>query len=169
MQDLFSSWLCKFSYSHFSFLCRLIPSLLFNYVMMAGVESGYGIAFSRVMGTMKLSDLNVLGPIFYYTSSFFPLLIILVALMTLFNVVNRIITALGLASYLNVFQYSEEPDEDILEAREKLARERKKRGQEAAREDKKENSAERLKQYLIKGKKKSPNDHSDELGGYGSL
>ena len=103
------------------FLLRVIPTLCFNYVSIAGVEENVAIGFSKVMGTMKLEDLKLFGYIFYLFSSFFPLLIIVVALFTTFNFVARLLNIIGC---LKQFDYVEnfELDDSVIDGREILIR-----------------------------------------------
>lgn len=132
--------------------------------MIAGIESDNGVAFSKVMGTMKLQDLTYLGPIFYYISSFFPILIFFIAFITLFNIIERVLTCLGLSNYLNIYTNDSNSDDIVQEGRNLLSKERKRRLNEY-RTKNPSNSKERLKKYL---KHTISNDEYDQLT-YGSL
>jgi hypothetical protein len=72
-------------------LNRLIPALCFNVVMIIGMDETYGISFTYVMGSINFDSLIIFGNFIYMLSINFPLLIFLIALLTVFNVKNRIV------------------------------------------------------------------------------
>lgn len=78
------------------FLNRVIPTLCFNYLQMLGIQSETTdrqtsqIAFVRVYGTIYLKELELIGFLGGMFADLFPLLIVLIALITFFNVVGRL-------------------------------------------------------------------------------
>jgi hypothetical protein len=150
------------------FLLRVIPTLCFNYLSISGVEGNVGIGFSKVMGAMRLEDLKVLGDIFYVFSIVFPLLIVLVALLTAFNFIARCLNIFG---FLKQFDYVQnfELDDSVMDGREILRRERKritKRKGFHEKSDSKENKKTTIDTILNLGirveKKKLNSYDSDE-------
>lgn len=80
-------FLVFFFYTFFSFLCRIIPTLCYNYLQVAGASIDNQIAYLNVMGSLRLGDLKILGSIFGAIADFFPLLILFIVLMTLISVI----------------------------------------------------------------------------------
>lgn len=78
------------------FLSRVIPTLCFNYLQILGIQSestdrhNSQIAFVRVYGTIYLKELELIGFLGGLFADLFPLLIVLIALVTFFNVVGRL-------------------------------------------------------------------------------
>lgn len=85
---------------------------------MVGVTEKDGVAFSKVMGGMRLDELRHLGDFGVWFQYYFPLIIPLVAALTLFNVTGRILSMFRIPQ----FEFSTLATEAIEEGREILRR-----------------------------------------------
>lgn len=79
------------------FLCRVVPTLCFNFLQLVGVRVDDGVAFYKVMGTLRLDGLKGLfGKVGYLEilgggfSNFFPLVMVVISCLSLFNVWQRV-------------------------------------------------------------------------------
>lgn len=98
-----------------SYCCRLIAPLAYNFILMTALPT----AFSEVMGQMGV------GTIF---STYYPMIILVFFLGSLLRVFTRILVAFNIKR----FQYDENfTDEQIVEGKALVARERTKRVREA--------------------------------------
>eukprot|EP01132_Coremiostelium_polycephalum_P005889 gene5889-7333_t len=85
-----------------SYLCRLAAPLCFNFIQFIHAQT----TFSKVMGTMDVAPF--LGTYFYI---YFPLLIIIVCLATLFNLYSRIMNCLN----INRFRFDQDFNHDQID------------------------------------------------------
>ncbi|KAK5581266.1 hypothetical protein RB653_001297 [Dictyostelium firmibasis] len=89
-----------------AYLCRLGAPLCYNFIQFINMNSGNTInrtSFSVVMGTMNVTPF--LGTYFYI---YFPLLIVIVCLSTLFNVYTRIMNCLNISKFRFDVDFSHE-------------------------------------------------------------
>lgn len=113
------------------FLCRVAPTLCYNYLQLVGVQSTDGVAFYHVMGLLKVDGLTTLikqtGLVEVIAggfTNFFPMIMIVVSLMTLFRVVDKIALIFGEKRF--IFN-PKQSNEDIDAGREILNRARERR------------------------------------------
>ncbi|EAL65433.1 hypothetical protein DDB_G0284019 [Dictyostelium discoideum AX4] len=89
-----------------AYLCRLGAPLCYNFIQFINMNSGIEdnrTSFSVVMGTMNVAPF--LGTYFYI---YFPLLIVIVCLSTLFNVYSRIMNCLNISKFRFDVDFSHE-------------------------------------------------------------
>ncbi|KAN0014781.1 hypothetical protein ACTFIU_001099 [Dictyostelium citrinum] len=89
-----------------AYLCRLGAPLCYNFIQFINMNSGNEnnrTSFSVVMGTMNVAPF--LGTYFYI---YFPLLIVIVCLSTLFNVYSRIMNCLNISKFRFDVDFSHE-------------------------------------------------------------
>jgi hypothetical protein len=121
------------------FLCRIVPTLCYNFLQVTGVTEKDGVAYYAVMGVLRVDGL---GQLFKTTGAFeviaggftnyFPMVMILISALTLFRVVDLIARILGVKR----FKFNPKVDDaTILEGRGMLQSLRK----EAEERIKKEN------------------------------
>lgn len=73
----------------YSFLCRVIPSLCYNYLQIIGVEQSNTLAYAQVVGLMSLDGFIAIGGVAVYYARYFPLLIVIIAFFTMFDILGR--------------------------------------------------------------------------------
>ncbi|KAF0975890.1 hypothetical protein FDP41_005217 [Naegleria fowleri] len=107
------------------FLCRAIPSMCFNFLQMVGVDPDDGVAYYTIYGALRLDGLRIFGVLGGFIVDYFPILIIVVAFITLFKLIERC----GTLCNIQRFNYSTSTmnDETVLEGREILQRARKRK------------------------------------------
>lgn len=104
-------------------LCRVIPSMMFNFLQLIGVTKNDGVAYFNIYGELRLDGLKIFGVIGGFIVDYLPLGMILVAFVTLFRILERI----GTLFNIERFKYDSSgkvTDERVLEGREILLRAR---------------------------------------------
>ncbi|KAN0047504.1 hypothetical protein ACTA71_001886 [Dictyostelium dimigraforme] len=89
-----------------AYLCRLGAPLCYNFIQFINMNSGSAnnrTSFSVIMGTMNVAPF--LGTYFYI---YFPLLIVIVCLSTLFNIYSRIMNCLNISRFRFDVDFSHE-------------------------------------------------------------
>jgi hypothetical protein len=71
-------------------MCRIVPALCNNVMQMLAVTESDETAFYDVMGLIKLQGLSFLGTIGYLFSNYFPITLIIVAVLNMFHISERI-------------------------------------------------------------------------------
>ncbi|EFC41898.1 predicted protein [Naegleria gruberi] len=106
-------------------LCRAIPTMCFNFLQMVGVDPDDGVAYFAIYGALRVDGLRIFGLLGGFIVDYFPLLIIVVAFITMFKLIERC----GTLCNIQRFSYtgSNMSDETILEGREILHRARAKK------------------------------------------
>ncbi|KAL0484489.1 LMBR1 domain-containing protein [Acrasis kona] len=105
------------------FLCRCVPALCFNFLQMLGIKSDDQVAFYSVMGIMQLDGLAAVGKIGVWFSDYFPILLVVVAVLTLFNIVDRLAATCGRER----FTFKSLDDQSIQEGKILLQKSRRRR------------------------------------------
>ena len=132
------------SYSLFytaQLLCRVIPSMMFNFLQLIGVSKNDGVAYFNIYGELRMDGLLKFGVIGGFIVDYLPLGIFLVVFVAAFRILER----LGTLINIERFKYSgteKVTDERVLEGREILARvrERKLKHIEKAKEENRDGS-----------------------------
>ncbi|KAF0974363.1 hypothetical protein FDP41_006395 [Naegleria fowleri] len=117
-------------------LCRVIPSMMYNFLQLIGVTKNDGVAYFNIYGELRLDGLRIFGAIGGFVVDYLPLGIILVAFVALFRILER----LGTLINIERFKYNggdKITDDRVLEGKEILqrARERKVKHLQRAREE----------------------------------
>lgn len=98
-------------------LTRVVPALCYNYLQLMGITDEDGVAYFDVMGSQKF-EVKILGGLGNFFQYNFPIFIIIVTLLTLFDVPDRI----GALFSIERFVYSKhEESERIREGKEVIA------------------------------------------------
>jgi hypothetical protein len=97
----------------------VVPSLCYNFLQLVGVSEKSGVAYSEVMGTIKLDSLHWIGAVGDLFAQFFPLLLLVVAIFVFFDIHGRILTLCHVKRF--VFE-QKMTDDTIAEGREILQR-----------------------------------------------
>ncbi len=81
------------------FLCRVVPTLCYNFLQLVGVRVNDGVAFYKVMGPLRVDGLKgIFGKVGYLEilgggfTNFFPVLMVAISILSLFKVFDRIYT-----------------------------------------------------------------------------
>lgn len=93
-------------------LCRVAPSICYNFLSILGYSERDGIAFSKVMGTLKTDSLKYIGIVGEYFTYFVPMLIPIVAVITIFDIPSRILSSINFKerfSFISRSAYSSTP------------------------------------------------------------
>lgn len=130
-------------------LCRVVPTICYTFVNMMGLTVDDGIAFSKVMGTLKTDSLKIFGKIGDLFGNYFPLVTIIITIIELFDILPRLLALVNYQSF--IFTGFSDPgmDENVQYGKELLDIERRKR----MREDFDENN-EKEKEITIDEKQK---------------
>jgi len=106
------------------FLCRVVPTLCYNFLQLVGVRVDDGVAFYKVMGPLRLDGLKgIFGRVGYLEilgsgfTNFFPIVMVIVSLLSLLNVWSR----------LDATLFARVDEKDIEEGRSILQREKRMR------------------------------------------
>jgi hypothetical protein len=115
------------------FLCRVIPTLCYNYLQIVGVTQADQVAFYQVMGILRVDGLKefikttglleIIGGGF---TNYFPMVMIIVSVLTLLRVVDKIASLFGEKRF-NFHPKISETDEDVIAGKTILEQARKKR------------------------------------------
>jgi hypothetical protein len=128
---------------------------------LVGIGEKDGIGFSKVMGSVKLSNLEVVGEFGTGFANFFPLLVFFFAFISFFNLIQRILNIFGIKQFI-FNQSTLGSDENINDGKEILGRIRRDRTRKAKLEERQE-SKEDEKKSKEKEKKNEKNNKNVEL------
>ena len=132
--------------------CRAIPSMCFNFLQMVGVDPDDGVAYYAIYGALRLDGLRVFGLLGGFIVDYFPLLIIVVAFITLFKLIERCGSLCNIERFS--FTGSNITEEKVLEGREMLqrARARKLRQLQNVSAEKISSSFDKLEEHDLRSK-----------------
>ncbi|KAG2386550.1 hypothetical protein C9374_002294 [Naegleria lovaniensis] len=145
------------------FLCRAIPSMCFNFLQMVGVDPDDGVAYYTIYGALRLDGLRIFGVLGGFIVDYFPILIIVVAFITLFKLIERC----GTLCNIQRFNYTSSTinDETVLEGREILqrARKRKMRQLQNVAVEKISTSFDKLEEIYLDSKESRREDEEEAI------
>eukprot|EP01080_Neovahlkampfia_damariscottae_P001555 gene1555-12681_t len=134
-------------------LCRIGPTICFNYLNLLGLRAEDGIAFSKVMGTLSTENLKLFGTIGNLFSTFFPLVIPVIAVAVLFDLDRRFLTIINVRTFVlfPIFSNSIQNSE-IEEGKRLISYERKKRESQMNGDDILNENGDQWDKYEKKGR-----------------
>lgn len=94
---------------------------------MLGYGERDGVAFSKVMGTLKTDSLKYIGFIGEYFSNFVPMLIPIVTIITIFDIPSRILSSFHFKERFSFISRSAYSSPSILQGKELVDIERHQR------------------------------------------
>ena len=109
-------------------ICRIGPTICYNYLNLLGLKVEDGISFSKVMGTLSTEKLKLFGNIGNIFTTFVPLAIPIIAILVLFDLDRRFLAIINVRTFVlfPIFSNSIQNSE-IEEGKRLISFERKKR------------------------------------------
>eukprot|EP00817_Percolomonadidae_sp_ATCC50343_P003185 CAMPEP_0117425806 /NCGR_PEP_ID=MMETSP0758-20121206/6033_1 /TAXON_ID=63605 /ORGANISM="Percolomonas cosmopolitus, Strain AE-1 (ATCC 50343)" /LENGTH=248 /DNA_ID=CAMNT_0005210569 /DNA_START=1433 /DNA_END=2179 /DNA_ORIENTATION=+ len=143
------------------FLTRVVPALCYNYLQVTGVTINDGVAFYEVMGALRLEDLSFFGVLGGAFQDYFPLIMIIVAVIVYLDIFGRV---LALCGFKHRFVFQEQIDnERVEEGKDLLARQKRMKLRQLS-DSKIDTSSIREAIYLNRKISSDEEDEEDNLG-----
>jgi hypothetical protein len=108
-------------------LCRIGPTICYNYLNLLGLRVEDGISFSHVNGTLSTEQLKFFGLIGDIFSTFVPLTIPVIAIAILFDLDQRFLNFINIRTFIFFPIFSSAQNSEIEQGKRLVSFERKKR------------------------------------------